>query len=186
MEQHFGEQIAEVNQEIHGLREEVEDLREDLEWESQQRQVAERKIETALGIARRLDDGARADGGPSKKELARNTSRNAVVRRTAEGRGSGAKTYSGKRTDVVGSVTNGEVRRMLEPDHHIAWQTVDDAWKDLVETWNGLAIDGSGEEKKLVVDDVDALETELISLVELDVDDLEEGDLAKRLVGGGD
>lgn len=141
----------------------------------------EEKSDTALGVARAIDTGARGDGGPSKIERARMLSRNEVIRQTAT-QASVFNDTEGKRIEhVVGSVSNSDVQDMAKPQAELKWQTIDDAWRDLCRDWECFTIDDSRATKTLTLTSVDEIPRELVRVVEADLD---RDDLAKRLVGG--
>ncbi|ELZ87484.1 hypothetical protein C453_03999 [Haloferax elongans ATCC BAA-1513] len=154
-------------------------LEQELEREREARKRAEELAEDALAMSKQIDDGRRPDGGPSKKEVAMRISRDEVIVRTAEGKNAGARNAAGKRADRIGSVSNSEVQSMARPQHDLYWQSVDDAWNELVSSFDAFYIDDSGEEKRLTVNP-ELLDGSLVRTVERSVG---RSDLAKRLVG---
>lgn len=143
----------------------------------------EEKSDTALGVARVVDDGTRSDGGPSKIDRARHLSRNEVIRQTATSGMSwnDMKSKHAKIEHRCGSVTNGDVQDMAKPETELKWQTIDDAWTALCRDWECFTVDDSKDPKQLTITSVDAIPRELVRVVEQDLD---RDDLAKSLVGG--
>ncbi|AKU06510.1 hypothetical protein [Haloferax gibbonsii] len=154
-------------------------LEHELEQEREARKRAEQLAEDALAMAEQIDDGRRPDGGPSKKEVAMRISRDEVIVQTAKGKNAGPRNAGGKRADQIGSVSNSEVQAMARPQHDLRWQSVDDAWTDLVSSFEAFHVDESGEEKRLTVNP-ELLTGSLVRTVERSVG---RSDLAKRLVG---
>lgn len=145
---------------------ELEELVADLQIDVQQ---AQQTATNALGVARATDTGIRADGSPSKVDVARMTARNELVKRALIDRSSSA----------GGGITVGEVQQMCRPEHEMAYQTVKDAFGDLVEKWDGM-VNGENEAgKRAVMVDTKRLTKELVGVVE---EDLGRDDLTKRLI----
>ncbi|WP_410765797.1 hypothetical protein [Haloferax sp. DFSO60] len=154
-------------------------LESELEQEREARKRAEQVAQDALAMSKQIDDGRRPDGGPSKKEVAMRIARDEVIVQTAKGKNAGARNAAGKRADRIGSVSNSEVQAMARPQHDLHWQSVDDAWKELVSTFEAFHVDDSGDEKRLTVNP-ELLGGSLVRTVERSVG---RSDLAKRLVG---
>jgi hypothetical protein len=82
------------------------------------------------------------------------------------------------RSFSTAEVSNKRVREMAEPEHDLAWQIVDNAWRDLADNWDCFEIDESGDEKTLQL--VDTPPKPLVKAVERDLD---RHDLAKSFFG---
>lgn len=147
--------IARVN----GLEEENQRLREKLD-------DVEQTATTAYGIAGATSDGARADGGPSKQKRAELLSRNEVVRRAITGSQDG------------GAVTANEVKKMARPETSVGNKQVYRAWEKLEEKWPALVYNRREEDLNRLQVDVDDLTSDLVRVVERDLD---RDDLADRL-----
>lgn len=158
---------------VAALEEENERLREKL-------MGVETDVSMALDASGAVDSGARADGGPTKKEIAGWKSRNELIVQAAE--------RPDLRTNGGGSVQNkaasvdvGKVQEMARPEHDLKWQTVVDAWDSIARNWECFEVetpDGGRKQLRLVADPPESL----VRMVEADVD---RSDLVKRLVDGG-
>lgn len=165
-----GALIQSQRERIEALEDDVGELRDELAEERRKRKAAEDVAETALGIANELDDGTRSDGGPSKVDRARLSTRNELVRQAATSNGKAA-------------VTTSKVRDMNRPEVDLAWQTVMDAWTSLEEQWSAFFVEKNEDEDHRLLLDGDAIDASLVRAVERD---LGRDDLTKSLVGGRD
>lgn len=168
---------------VSDLTDRVEELEDELAEERSKRKALEGEVNTAIGTARAVDDGARADGGPTKQERARWLSRDEVIRLTVERSNTGPRNAHGNRSEQIGSVTNKDVQQMAKPETDLKWATVDEAWKDLVRRWDAFVVDDTGDVKTLTLNSVDDVSDALVGVVE---ESLGRDDLANRFVGGGD
>jgi len=168
---------------VSDLADRVEELEDELEEERRRRKALEGEVNTAIGAARAVDDGARADGGPTKQERARWLSRDEVIRLTVEQSNVGPRNAHGNRTEQIGSVTNKDVQQMAKPETDLKWATIDEAWKDLVRRWDAFVVDTSGDVKTLTLSSLEDVDDALVGVVE---ESLGRDDLANRFVGGGD
>lgn len=160
--------------------ERVAELESELEETRQMLAETNQRSKRALEVANTVDDGRRSDGGPQKIDVARWTSRDELIRQTADGKNAGAKNVHGDATDQVGSITVGEVRRMCRPEHDLKWQTVRDSWSQLVRRYDAIYVDADGDELRLKTDP-DAIDEALVEVVS---ESLDRSDLNKLLVGG--
>lgn len=130
-------------------------------------QNAEVSAHSALGVAQAKQ---RADGGTTKKETASKLSRNELIRRLANGRG-------------TANVTVGDIKEMAKPEVVLYQQTIEDAWDDLQSRWSCFTrTTNQGGFKVLQADRANAV-PELVHAVE---EDLDRDDLSKRLLRRGD
>jgi hypothetical protein len=166
----IGALLQSQRERIEDLEDNVDDLRDELNEERRKRQAAEDVAETALGIANQLDDGTRSDGGPTKVDRARLSTRNELIRQAATSNGKAA-------------VTTSTVRAMNRPEVDLAWQTVMDAWTSLEEQWSAFFVERNEDEDHRLLLDGDAVDASIVRAVERD---LGRDDLTKSLVGGRD
>lgn len=120
--------------------------------------------QTAIGLATASPQSNHGE----KTTLAKNLARNKLVKMRAEV----GESYS------TPELANSDVRDMAEPEHDLAWQIVDNAWRQLASDWECFAIDDSGQEKTLQL--VSTPEKPLVKAVERD---LGRDDLAKSFFG---
>lgn len=140
--------------------------------------AAESTSEAALGMARAIDDGDDAQD----VDVARWTSRNYLVKEAAE-KGKQRNPMTGHEwTDAKVAVTNREVRDMAEPEHDLAWQTVQNAWNKLEQSWDCFEQKNREDSEKVLR----LTEVPPDPVIEAAEHDLGRDDLAKRLVGGKD
>jgi regulator of replication initiation timing len=155
--------VSELADRVDELEEENERLRSELE-------DAKNDAELALAVAGETSDQARADGGgPTKVKRAELLSRNEVVRQAAATTGKG------------GSVTAGDVVDMARPETNLHHRTVRDSWDKLVSRWGSIRVQERDDAANRLVADADALEDELIRLVD---DDLSDANPAEELHRG--
>lgn len=154
--------ISKQQEKIKALEERVADVEVDA-------QQAQQTATNALGVARATDRGVRADGSPSKVDIARMTARNELIKRALIDRSSSA----------GGGITVGEVQQMCRPEHEMAYQTVKDAFGDLVEKWDGMVTGTNEAGNRAVMVDTKRVTKELVGVVE---EDLGRDDLTKRLI----
>ncbi|MDS0243954.1 MULTISPECIES: hypothetical protein [unclassified Haloferax] len=147
---------------IDELEDENRQMRERLE-------EVERKASNAMGAAKASDNGARADGGPGKKDKARLAARNELVKRCLLDASSSA----------GGSLTVGEVQTMLRPGTDVAYQTVKDAMNDLASRWQAIYLGENENGTRALKVKRDCLDEDLVGAVEVDLD---RDDLTKRLI----
>lgn len=147
----------------------LDDLREENRELCEELDEVKRNANSALGVAKASDSGARSDGAPGKKDLARFAMRNELVKRVL--------------LDDIGAtrshLTVGEVQTMLRPGTDVAYQTVKDAMNDLVSRWDAFS---SGENEgglRVIRVSRDGLNEEVVGAVEVD---LGRDDLTKRLI----
>jgi hypothetical protein len=159
--------VADLEEENERLREKLADVETDATM--------------ALDASGAVDGGVRADGGPTKKEVAGWKSRNELIREAA-----GRPDLTNPATGAVvqnnaASVTVGKVQDMARPEHELEWQTVADAWSMLARNWSCFETanpDDGRKQLRLVEDPPESL----VRMVEADLD---RDDLVKRLVDGG-
>lgn len=143
----------------------VENFWDQLDDVDQRLELAEQDVATALATAETRSDG----GEPTKKEVALRETRNELVRKAATGSG---------KSDGVG-VTVSDVQQMARPKVELAYQTCKDAWYDLAQRWDAIAVTEGEDGTRRAKLQRDAVTRELVAVVE---DDLGRDDLTKRLI----
>lgn len=137
------------------------------------------EVQTDAGAALARAKTARSDGGSvTKKEIARNTTRNELVRSAIKG---WAKSDDGTGLSV------GDVQNMAKPQTKLHYQTVKDAWEDLAMDWGAIIVTDAEDGERRAKIKKQAITRELVAVVE---DDLGRDDLTKELIsrkesGGG-
>jgi hypothetical protein len=137
------EAVSRAEQRIADLEDEVEEARRD--------------AEISRATSRAIDDGARADGSPTKKDRALWLSRDECVRRAL---------CDGGSVNTGGSVTTTDVKNMAKPQTKLYQRTVEDAWDELVMRHDDFAVVDPDDKPKRLQVDVEDLSTEVVSLVE--------------------
>jgi len=120
--------------------------------------------QTAIGLATASPTSEHGE----QTRLAKNLARNRLVKMRAE---------VGQSFSTC-AVANGKIREMAEPEHDLAWQTVDNAWSRLCRDWDCFSVDESGAQKSLRL-----AETPPKPLVKAVERDLGRDDLAKSFFG---
>lgn len=165
-------QISQLKDEVQDLREENERLREDLE-------AAESVAETALGVARAVED----DGGDTPKvDVARLKTRNYLLREAAKNCIQRDSVTGKKHRNIDASVTTSKVKEMAKPEVSLNWQSIVDSWGKLEESWDCFE-EGTNRNGDRALKLVDEPPEPMVRAVERDLDDLADGELTKRLVG---
>jgi len=131
---------------------------------------AAEKTTRALSTVKQIDDGSRADGGPSKTRTAATLSRDVVVRRALTRSGSG------------GGVTGREVINMAESRGiDLCHRTVQRGWKQATTEWEELVVQDPHDRDKRLAVDADDISEELLYTVD---ESLSETDLTERFSSG--
>lgn len=155
--------MSEAADYVEGLEDEIEELNAKIE-------SVEQTANSALGVAQSASKGAAPDGGGlSKTAKARNAARNELVKRALLDRS----------TSSGGSVTVGDVQKMLKPGTDVAYQTVKDAFGDLVETWPAFVEGENQDGNRALKVKTSKLSKDLVGAVEADLD---RDDLTKKLI----
>jgi len=146
-------------------------LRQDIERIADHRAEARSDAKLALGTAGQIDNGQRADGGPGKTTIAKQVSRNAVVKR--------ALTQAG----VGGSVEAREVIDMCQGrntpvDHRIVYE----AWKDAAAEWDELEVQDKPDRNKRLAGTADGFSQELVGVVNREFSEI---DLTEQFITEG-
>lgn len=143
---------------------------EELEQMEERIESAEMAAQSAIGVAK--SEGVADGGTPPKKERAKRVARNEVVRQA----------LTNPNADS-GGVTVGKVQDMLRPDLNVAYQTVKDAFDDLVEGWPAFEEGENAEGNRELLGQKSEMSQDLVGAVEMDLD---RDDLTKRLISRGD
>lgn len=131
---------------------------------------AEMAAQSAIGVARA--EGVADGGAPPKKEQAKITARNEVVKSALLDRS----------TSDGGNVTVGDVQTMLRPELEVAYQSVKDAFNELAEQWGAFEVGENESGNRALKATKAGLSEELVGAVEMD---LGRDDLTKRLISRG-
>lgn len=132
------------------------------------------KIDRDAGAAIAMaETNVRPGDQPSKQDVASIKSRNEALRRLADGEVG----YSG-----MPKLTVSEVQEMARPETVLHYQTVKDAWAELVSQWDAFEVGENEDDERVLAVDRASLDPAVVKAVERDLD---RDDLAKRLLSGG-
>jgi len=154
--------VERLNDRVDALEEERDELRAEVE-------SLKNLAQTAHAVA---NQQAESDENMTKKRVALLKSRNELVRRAAVDQ-SAAAGQGLKVSDVVD---------MAKPEVHLEYQTVKDAWGELVETWGCFDVGHNEDDNRRLELKKADVDKHLVRSVEHDLD---RDDLAKRLISEG-
>ena len=166
------DEIERLDENVNGLfakvgaiEERLDDLEDAIEEIRAETEDAKERATRAVSTARQIDEGHRADGGPSKTRKGMLLSRDEVVRRALVGTGRG------------GAVKAGEVIDMALPDVELDHRLVFNGWRKLTAEWDALEFQQRDDDDNRLVVATDDLTEELVAAVS---ENLSRDDLTER------